>query len=484
MLRIYNTLSKTKEDFIPIAKDQVSIYRCGPTVYWTQHIGNMRGMVMSDLIVRTLKYLDYNPIFVRNYTDVGHLTSDGDFGVDKMEKGARREGLTPDEIANKYISQFERDLNQLNVLIPDYKPRASEYIDEMIEMIKILIEKGFAYETSKAVYFDISKFPTYTNLSGQKLEKNIEGEGHGSVSDQENKKNPQDFSLWFFKTGEHKNALQVWKSPFYSKEVSNGLGFPGWHIECSAMARAILGKTIDIHIGGIEHIPVHHTNEIAQSESTNGVKFSNYWVHHEHLDIDGEKMSKSTGNIFSLSDLISKGYSPLELRYFFLQSHYRSKQNFTFEALDASRVALKRIENLLKENLQKTVGLGDLDEELEKRYREYKSDLKDFKINVEYRSRFISSIEDDFNIPKALSLVWDLLREDLQPDDKIATILNFDYVFGLNLETLLFEPRELNPEIKKILLERKIARENKNWELSDHLRDRLQNEFNYKVQDR
>ena len=347
MIKLFNTLSRQKEDFIPIKDKKVGIYYCGPTVYWTQHIGNLRGAFCADLAVRVLKYFRYKVKMVRNYTDVGHLTSDDDFGVDKMEKSALKEKLSPKQIADKYINVYEQDTRELNFLEPDYKPKATENIKEMIKMIEILLEKGFAYATPLAIYFDITKAKDYTRLSKQKLDENIKGAGKGEITDIE-KKNPYDFALWFFKAGAHENALQYWPSPFKSALVEKGYGFPGWHIECSAMSKKYLGDTFDIHMGGVEHIPVHHTNEICQSESTNGVKYVNYWLHNEHLLVDNKKMSKSEGTGFSLKEVKEKGFDPLSLRYFFLQAHYRSKQNFTWEALDAAQNGLSTKNSLKK----------------------------------------------------------------------------------------------------------------------------------------
>lgn len=277
VLKIYNTLTRRKEEFKPLQAGKASFYYCGPTVYWTQHIGNLRGVFCADSIWRSLEYLGYQVKFVSNYTDVGHLTGDNegdaDLGEDKMEKGAKREGKTPQEIAEKYIAIYEQDIKDLNILSPTVRCRATDYIPEMIEMTRILLEKGFAYATDLAIYFDVSRAENYTQLSGQKLEEQMAGGGKGVVEDKQ-KKHSADFVLWFFKAGRHKNALQFWQSPFQSALVKNGAGFPGWHIECSAMAKKHLGATIDLHMGGIEHIPIHHTNEIAQSESANGVKFN------------------------------------------------------------------------------------------------------------------------------------------------------------------------------------------------------------------
>ena len=447
MIKLFNTLSRQKEDFIPIKDKKVGIYYCGPTVYWTQHIGNLRGAFCADLAVRVLKYFRYKVKMVRNYTDVGHLTSDDDFGVDKMEKSALKEKLSPKQIADKYINVYEQDTRELNFLEPDYKPKATENIKEMIKMIEILLEKGFAYATPLAIYFDITKAKDYTRLSKQKLDENIKGAGKGEITDIE-KKNPYDFALWFFKAGAHENALQYWPSPFKSALVEKGYGFPGWHIECSAMSKKYLGDTFDIHMGGVEHIPVHHTNEICQSESTNGVKYVNYWLHNEHLLVDNKKMSKSEGTGFSLKEVKEKGFDPLSLRYFFLQAHYRSKQNFTWEALDAAQNGLLHLYNEVK-------SLG----------------VKKGKINEAFNEKFIEKISDDFNSPQALAVLWELLKSDISSEDKLKTILDFDKVLGLNLDKI---KKEKIPEIVYDLLkQREDARKNKDWKKSDELRDEI-----------
>ena len=446
MLKIYNTLGREKQDFKPLKDGQVLIYHCGPTVYWTQHIGNMRGMLMADLIHRTFEYLDYQIKFVRNYTDVGHLTSDSDTGEDKMEKAAQRDQLGPKEVADKYIKIFEDDTHDLNIKEPDFKPRATQMIPEIIEMVKTLVDKGYAYETDLAVYFDVTKVKNYTKLSGQKMEANIKNAGKGDVLDND-KKNSADFAIWFFKTGAHKNALQFWPSPFNSKLVENGEGFPGWHIECSAMAKKFLGETIDIHMGGIEHIPVHHTNEIAQSEAANGVKFVNYWLHNEHLIVNNKKMSKSEGTGYALSEIKEKGFSPLDLRYFFLQAHYRSKQNFTWEALQAAQN-----------------GLSNLTEQI--------SSLGEDKgvINQNFKNNFVEKISDDFNIPGALAVVQELLKSDLLNTDKLATILDFDQILGLGLDKVQKIIKEVPEEIKKLATESEQARKDGDYQKADQLR--------------
>lgn len=465
-MKIFNTLGRELQEFKPIEEGKVSFYQCGPTVYWTQHIGNMRAVVMGDLIRRSLGYLGYEVKYVRNYTDFGHLTSDADEGEDKMEKGAKRDGVTPKEVADKYIKEFEIDVAALNTLPPTVTARATDYLKSMIEMVQTLVDKDIAYVTPSAIFFDISKFEDYTKLSGQKLEMNKVGEGHGDVEDS-NKRNPQDFAIWFFRTGAHKNALQYWPSPFTSPEVENGYGFPGWHIECSAMVKSTLGETIDIHMGGIEHIPVHHPNEIAQSESANDKKYVNYWVHNEHLDVDGTKMSKSLGNVYNLSTIVEKGYSPLVLRYFFLQSQYRSKQNFTMEALEASKKAFERLQNFIK-NWSLNFEQGST-----------------FKVDDSYKKTFTEHLENDFNIPAALAVIWDVIKSDLDDGTKLVTILDFDRVLGLGLENALTNPeiKDTPLEAKILLEERNLARINKEWSKSDELRDRLKSEFNLTVKD-
>lgn len=448
-LYLYNTLTRKKEEFKPIEKGEIKLYHCGPTVYWTQHIGNLRGMACADLAVRTLRYLGYNVKHVRNYTDVGHLASDEDEGEDKMEKGARREGKSPNEIAEKYIKIFEKDTNDLNIVEPNVKPRATEHIKEMISMTQELISRGYTYTTDLAVYFDISKAKDYTKLSGQKLEKNIQGAGKGEVSDSQ-KKDGADFALWFFRAGKHKNALQYWPSPFSSPLVQNGEGFPGWHIECSAMSKKYLGDTLDIHMGGIEHIPVHHTNEIAQSEAANGVKFVNYWLHNGHLLVNDRKMAKSEGTGYSVAEVKEKGFNPLALRYFFLQAHYRSKQNFTWEAIEAAQSGLGHLYNQVRE-------LGN----------------EKGKVDKSYKDKFINAIGDDLNIPQALAVVQELLKSELPKNIKLATVLDFDEILGLNLNKLS-KKEELPDEILKLSEEREKARTEKNWEESDRLRGEIE----------
>ena len=455
---LYNTLSRKEEEFKPLQAGKLSFYYCGPTVYWTQHIGNLRGSFCADIIHRTFRYLNYDVSMVRNYTDVGHLSSDEDEGEDKIEKSAKKENLSPMDIASKFIGIYEDDTAKINILEPKFKPRATENINEMIDLIQLLIVKGYAYVTDLAVYFDISKFDKYNQLSGRQVEKNIVGAGKGSVSDPK-KRNPQDFAIWFFKAGAHKNALQFWPSPFSSSLVEGGFGFPGWHLECSAMIKRFLGNTIDIHMGGIEHVSVHHSNEIAQSEAANGVKLANYWLHNEHLLVNDEKMSKSQGTSFSLSDLENKGFNLMALRYFFLQAHYRSRQNFTFEALKASQKGLSSLRDKISR-------LGE----------------ERGEVNDKFKNIFLDYLLDDFNSPKTLSLLSEIFKSDLSSGDKLATILDFDLVWGLNLEEKKETAISFPKEALELLKQRESARENKDFAKADASREAL-NSLGYSVED-
>jgi cysteinyl-tRNA synthetase len=451
-MQLYNTLTKKKEGFKPINEGAVLFYQCGPTVYWTQHIGNLRAAVLADFIQRTFQYNNYQVKFVRNYTDVGHLVSDGDTGEDKMEKGVKREGLSPTEIASKYIKIYEDDNRDLNTLESTFKPKATEYIQEMQSLVQILLDKGYAYSTPLAIYFDISKAKDYTRLSGQKLEENRDGAGNGLTEDPQ-KKNQADFAIWFFRAGKHENAIQYWPSPFTSPLVENGIGFPGWHIECSAMSKKLLGDTLDIHMGGIEHIPVHHTNEIAQSESANSVPLANYWLHNEWLMVNNGKMAKSEGTGYSLAEVKEKGFNPLALRYFFLQAHYRSKQNFTWEAMQAAQ---NGYDNLIKQVSALGNNFG--------------------KINTDFKHKFLESVSDDFNTPQALAITFELLKSDISNEDKLATLIDFDKVLGLDLERAFIKTQteQVIPEnIQKLLVERKLARDNKDYKKADELRDQI-----------
>jgi len=442
-MKLYNTLTRKIEEFKPIEDKKIRFYHCGPTVYWVQHIGNLRAMTWADFIRRSFIYFGYKVKFVRNYTDVGHLTSDEDEGEDKMEKGAKREGLTPKQIADKYIKIFEDDCRALNILEPDYKPRASEYIKQMQKMIQTLLDQGFAYITSLAVVYDISKFEGYNKLNHQKLELNLKGAGKGTVEDPE-KKHFADFNLWVFKKGVHKNALQTWPSPW-------GEGFPGWHIECSVMAKTILGDTIDIHMGGIEHITVHHTNEIAQSEAANKVSFAHHWIHNEHLNVDDEKMAKSKGTGYTLKEIVDRGFDPLVLRYFFLSAHYRSKQNFTWEALKSAQESLNKLRNIVL-NL--------------KSQKNPASPI--FLKNNSFCQRFADTLSNDFQIPQATAVMWKMLKSDISENEKYNLLMDFDKVFGLAFGQTAEE--KIPKEIKKLEDQRLQARKLGDYKKADELR--------------
>lgn len=455
MLKLYNTLTRKLEDFVPLNKGKATFYHCGPTVYWTQHIGNLRGMTMGDLLVRTLRRFGYTVTHVRNYTDVGHLTSDADTGEDKMEKGAKREGLTPDAIAQKYIGIFETDTKALNLIEPNFKPRPSKLISEIIAMIRVLETKGFAYATDFAVYFDVSKFPTYTMLSRQKLEKSVAGAGKGDAEDP-GKKHFADFALWIFKKGSHANALQTWNSPWpVADGQGKGAGFPGWHIECSVMAKKYLGDTIDIHMGGVEHIPIHHTNEIAQSESANGAPFVRYWLHNEHLVVNQEKMAKSAGTGLSVAEVKERGFDPLALRYFYLTAHYRTRQNFTWEGLQSAQNALTQLR--AHRSSRTILGVEKL-EEID-----------------EYRQKFDEALANDLNTPQALAVVWEVVKSNIPSQDKYDVLLDFDDVLGLNLGTGDWGQgtEDIPEEIRALGKQLDALRAQKLYEEADALRSKI-----------
>jgi cysteinyl-tRNA synthetase len=448
-LRIYNTKSRTIEEFIPIKADVVSMYTCGPTVYDYTHIGHMRKYIGDDILRRTLSLLGYNVRHVMNITDVGHLTDDGDTGEDKFEKGARKEGKTVWDIANFYTEYFHTTMQAVNVLPPDIECRATDHIAQMITLVQKLIEKGYAYETDTAVYFDVLKDPTYGELSKQKIDEKTVASREDIVVDS-NKKHPADFVLWFKRVGNHKDHTMHWPSPW-------GDGFPGWHIECSAMSMEYLGETIDIHTGGIDHIPVHHENEIAQSECATGKDFVHYWVHHDFLLVDGEKMSKSKNNFYTIDDIVSHSINPLAARILFMQTNYRKSLNFTWESLQAAEVVLKKLQKFAsKINI-----IGEVSEI--------------------YKDAFIRALGDDLNTAKALSITLEVLNHtELSQEDKWATILVFDTVLGLNLASV---PKfTITEEAQELIKKRDEARINKDYTTSDEMRVKLET-LGYEVLD-
>lgn len=438
-LKLFNTLSREKEVFKPIDEKEVRIYTCGPTVYYFAHVGNLRSYLFMDNLRRVLKYNGYNLRHAMNITDVGHLESDADEGEDKMAKAARREHKDPYEIAEFYMDRFLEDLRKLNVSMPEIICRATDNIKEMEEYVKKIIENGYAYETDDTIYFDTSKLDKYGILSKIKIDEQKAG---ARVEFDNKKKNVTDFALWI-KAPE--NHIMKWDT-FWGK------CYPGWHIECSAMGRKYLGEKFDIHTGGVDHIPIHHENEIAQSKGYSGKIPANWWMHCEFLLVDGGKMSKSLNNIYTLEDLKNKGFSPLDYKMFTFTSHYRNKLNFTWDSLESAKIALSR----LKEGYN--------------RHAEGIEDVVDSVI-ADYENKFHEAINDDLNMPLAMSVVWEVVKNPIK-SNKFAKLLDkFDEVLGLNLSHK--EELELPEEIKDILEERKNARENKDWAKSDELRDKL-----------
>ncbi len=454
-LKLYNTLTRQKTEFKPLEEKEVKIYTCGPTVYSFAHIGNFRAYVFMDTLRRVLKYNGYTLKHVMNITDVGHLESDADEGEDKMEKAARKENKNPYEIAAFYTDIFFRDMGRLNIEKPEIVAKATEHIEEMLEFVKQLIENGYAYETSKGIYFDISKLDKYPVLSNRKLDDQIAG---ARVDVDTEKRNPYDFALWI-KAPE--NHIMKWESPW-------GLSYPGWHIECSAMGRKYLGDEFDIHTGGVDHIPTHHENEIAQSKGCTGKVPAKRWMHVEFLQVDGGKMSKSLGNTYTLDQLQEKGIEPLAYKLFCYTAHYRTKLNFTFAGAEASQKSLNRLrQSYLK-------------------HEESNDEVED-KIVEEYLNRFTQAINDDLNMPLAMGIVWEVARNDIKTNKFAKLLLEFDKILGLDLANSKEylekeEKQEIPEEIQKLLEERKIARENKNWAESDRIRDLLK-EKGYTVKD-
>jgi cysteinyl-tRNA synthetase len=448
VLKIYNTLTRKKEIFKSIKKGEVGIYGCGPTVYWYQHIGNIYRYIFEDVLVRTLLFNNYKVNHVINITDVGHLTSDADEGEDKMLKAIKREGMELSEdsmlkIAKKYTDVFKEDLWKVNIIKPDYWPKATEHIKEQIDLIKRLEKNGCTYNTDVGVIFDTSKYKDYGKLANLNV-KELKAGSRVKVDNE--RKNKSDFALWITNQPNH---IMLWDSPW-------GKGFPGWHIECSAMSMKYLGEQFDIHTGGEEHIPVHHTNEIAQSEcATKKKPWVKFWVHLRWLVINGGKMSKSLGNVYLLSELEEKGYKPLEFRYFCLGGHYRKNLNFTLENLDNAKNSYGRLKNI-------TLELKE-----------------DKKINKEYIEEFENAINDDLDMPKALQVLWKLVRDD-KAEGKYQTIKKMDEVFGLKL--LEKEKIEIPAEVKKLAEERETARKNKEWKKSDELRDKI-NKLGFVIND-
>lgn len=437
-MRIYNTLTRSVEEFEPLNPLLVGVYSCGPTVYDYQHIGHMRRYVGDDILVRVLKLNGYEVKHVMNITDVGHLTSDSDTGEDKMEEGAKKYKESVWDIAKKFQRQFFDSCKKLNIEKPDEIMRATDYIDDQIALVEVLEKKGFTYKTSDGIYFDTSKFKNYGELST--LDSIKEG---ARVEVNPEKRNPRDFAVWKFSPKDEKRQME-WKSPW-------GVGFPGWHLECSAMSMRALGMTLDIHTGGIDHISIHHQNEIAQSEAATGEQFVRYWVHHNFLQVEGKKMSKSLGNFITVQDVIEKGFEPLALRYLYLQTHYRQEMNFTWESLTAAQNGLHRLkEEVLKlgDNFVEDISLEEMD--------------------------FLKAVNDDLNMPKALGSVWELLKSDEAPRTKVAKLKKIDEVLGLKLfiKEKIIE-QKIPQEVLDLVGEREKLRKERRYPLADQWRNKI-----------
>ncbi len=472
-MKLYSTLDRKVVDINPIKEGEISIYSCGPTVYYRMHVGNLRAYVNWDILQRALLYLGFKVKRVMNFTDVGHMTSDEDFGEDKVEKAAQQSGKNPLDISNEYIKTVLEDFHNLNILSPkgeDVDPnwdlasvgehgwlRATSYIQEMIDGIKKIEARGYTYETDLAVYFDITKIDDYTVFTGQKLdEKSVAV--RDEVEQDPKKKNPADFVLWMKRVGKYENHLMHWDSPW-------GDGFPGWHIECSAMGITSLGEHFDIHTGGVDHISVHHPNERAQNLGICGHHVVNYWIHNEFIvDADDGKLSKSSKDgVPFLPDIVQEGFDPLDLRYLFASVNYRVQLRFSFEALTGARNARLAIVNRIASLKEAANGIGN--------------------ILPEYKERFSNSLSNNLNMSESFAILNEVLKSNEKAEDILATVYDFDRVLGLDLEmNVIAESLDIPEEISNLLEERKSAREAKDFAESDRLRD-LISQSGYKVLD-
>lgn len=434
-MRIYNSLYKKVVDFKPLNDNLVTMYACGPTVYKDAHIGNFRTYTLSDLIFRTLNYFGYNVKFIMNLTDVGHLVNDSDFGEDKIEKSAKEQGKTAKDVVDYYTKIFIQDYERLKLVKPIKFTKASDYINQQIDLIKLLEQKGYTYSTNDGVYYDTSKFESYGQLSGLKINSIKEG---ARVEINPEKRNPTDFALWKF-SNKNDNRMQEWVSPW-------GVGFPGWHIECSAMCLTELGETLDIHVGAEDLKMVHHQNEIAQSEAATDKKFVRHWVHGGFLTVDNQTMSKSIGNILTVSDLIEQGINPLALRYFYMTAHYRIPLNFSLNGIRAAQNALNKLFDVAQGLKQKL----------------------DSDISIKHIEKFDEAISNDLNLPKALAVMWDLLKSDLPQDTKAITLLKMDKVFGFDIVNMV--GFEIPENILNLAKNRYEYRKSGIWDKADMLR--------------
>ncbi|WMJ76641.1 MULTISPECIES: cysteine--tRNA ligase [unclassified Sedimentibacter] len=453
-MKLYNTLSRSIEDFKPIDEKMVKMYTCGPTVYNYAHLGNLRTYIHEDILVKTLRYLGYNVKRVMNVTDVGHLESDADEGEDKMLKGAKRENKTVWEVAQYYMDAFFSDIEKLNIKNPDVVARATDYIKDYIEFIKGLEEKGYTYIANGNVYFDITKVDDYTKLSGMDLDQ-LKTASREDVSVDIHKKSPQDFVLWFTKS-KFENQAMKWDSPW-------GVGYPGWHIECSVISLKNLGEEMDIHCGGVDHIPVHHTNEIAQTESYTGKPWVKYWWHGEFLIDQEGKMSKSRGEFLTLSLVEKKRYKPLSYRYFVLNSHYRKQLAFSFDSLASAENAYMKLKSRVKA-IKDSAG----------------SDLSSVELSEsanKFKEEFKSCLEDDLNTANAITILYNMLKsEDINNAEKIKLVENFDQVLSLDL-LKEDEVEEIHDDmveyVEEMIAKRQEAKKNKNYQLADEIRAEL-----------
>ncbi|MDT8306124.1 MAG: cysteine--tRNA ligase [Anaerolineae bacterium] len=436
-LRFFDTYSRQVRDFVPLQPPRVGLYACGLTVYDYAHIGNLRTYIFEDILRRTLEAHGYDVLHVQNITDVGHLVSDADTGEDKMEKGSRRTGKSAWELADFFTAAFQADLQALNILPPHIWPKATGHIAEQIELIACIEEEGFVYRTADGIYFDTSALPSYGYLA--RLD--VAGLQAGARIDVGEKRNPTDFALWKFSPPGAQRQME-WDSPW-------GTGFPGWHIECSAMAAKYLGTFFDIHCGGEDHISVHHTNEIAQSEACHKTRLANFWLHGYFLVTSGEKMAKSAGEFLRLQTLLDEGYDPLSYRYLCLNAHYRSRLTFSWEALDGAATALNR----LRQHVYRWGDTGAADEAAV--------------------ARFTAAMDDDLNTPQALAVVWEIARGDLPPAIKKATILACDCTLGLGLAAWAPPQAQVPPHIQALVDQREQARAARDWAEADRLRDEI-----------
>lgn len=453
MLKIYNSLTRRKEDFVPINKDMVTMYTCGPTVYHFAHIGNLRSYIMEDVLEKTLRYIGYNVKRAMNITDVGHLAGDSDDGEDKMISGAKREHKTVLEIAKFYTDAFKHDCDRLNIKWPEIVVPATTCIDRYIEIIKDLVNKEYAYISEGNVYFDTSKLKEYYVFTNHNTDDLMVGVREG-VEEDMGKRNKTDFALWFTKSKFADQELK-WDSPW-------GYGYPGWHIECSGISLKYLGEYLDIHCGGVDNKFPHHTNEIAQSESYLGHKWCNYWFHVEHLNNETGKMSKSSGEFTTVDRLIEKGYDPLVYRLFCLQSHYQKPLLFSYDRLNGALSTYNRVKDKISAIQKENAGEFD-----------------NAKFD-QYKQKFQAALEDNLNTSMALAVLYDVLKQEMSASTKLKLIASFDTVLGLNL--LKSEGHTVPAEITKLAEERWQARLNKDWAKSDELRNKLA-ELGYIVKD-